>query len=326
MADILNVEHLTVGFPVTEGRVAIVDDVSFSVAAGETVCVVGESGSGKSMLALSLMRLLPPPGRIESGRILLDGVDLATLGKEAIRRLRGPKLAMIFQEPMTSLNPVFTVEDQITEALSAHGLGGDRASRRRRAIELLEQVEIPNAANRLGAYPHELSGGQRQRVMIAIALACNPRLLIADEPTTALDVTVQDQILELLSTLQKERAMGMIFITHDLGVVSDIADRVAVMYAGRLVETAPAAEFFSSPQHPYSLGLLGSVPRVDIVQDRLLTINGIVPSPLDYPKGCRFKDRCVFAAPRCAESYPPMFEFGGSHRAACFRAPVEQLA
>jgi peptide/nickel transport system ATP-binding protein len=292
------------------------------LARGRTLGIVGESGSGKSVLALSIMRLLPPSARIRAGRVLFEGADLLDLPEAAMRALRGKRIAMIFQEPMTSLNPAFTIGDQIVEAIAAHE-PAPRARLRERAVAALARVRIPDAARRAGDYPHQLSGGQRQRVMIAMALACNPDLLIADEPTTALDVTVQAEILDLLRALQGESGMAMILITHDLGVVAEMADEVAVMYAGRIVEEAPATLLFDDPQHPYTLGLLGSLPRLDAEVERLPVIEGTTPPADAWPSGCRFHPRCGFAEPACAASVPPSRPLGPAHRVACRRAPLD---
>ena len=320
---LLTIEGLRTVFPGRAGEVAAVDGVSVSVDRGKTLGIVGESGCGKSMLSLSIMRLVPPPGRIAAGRIAFDGQNLLTLPMAEMRAIRGRRIAMIFQEPMTSLNPVFTVGDQIVEALRAHDRNSSAADLKRRTIAALDQVRIPSAARRFGDYPHQMSGGMRQRVMIAMALACKPDLLIADEPTTALDVTVQAQILDLLRDLQSETGMAIILITHDLGIVAEMADEVAVMYAGRVVEQAPGPAIFDDPQHPYTLGLLGSIPRIEEDRARLLAIEGAVPAPFDLPTGCRFHPRCVFAAPPCLTEDPPLLSIDLQHSAACIRAPVE---
>ena len=313
MSALLEVRGLTVRF----GPWAVVEDVAFSVTPGEVVAIVGESGSGKSMTALALMRLVPEPG-VVTGTALFEGRDLITLPEREMRQVRGARIAMIFQEPMTSLNPVFTVGHQITEALAWHTeLSG--AAARTEAARLLSLVEIPNAADRLGAYPHELSGGMRQRVMIAMALACRPALLIADEPTTALDATVQAQIIDLLRRLRAELGMAVILITHDLGVVSDFADRVAVMYAARIVETAPAEALFAEPRHPYTEGLLASLPRLDTTAERLASIPGQVPPPFALPRGCRFAPRCAYAKAPCEAALPALVPAGEARMAACIR-------
>jgi oligopeptide/dipeptide ABC transporter, ATP-binding protein, C-terminal domain len=310
---LLAVRGLTVRF----GPWAVVEDVSFEVAPGEVLAIVGESGCGKSMTALALMRLVPEPGRL-SGQVVFEGRDLLALGERAMRQVRGGRIAMIFQEPMTSLNPVFTVGHQIAEALTWHG-AMSAAAARAEAARLLSLVEIPKAAERLSAYPHELSGGMRQRVMIAIALACRPALLIADEPTTALDATVQAQIIDLLRRLRAELGMAVILITHDLGVVSDFADRVAVMYAARIVETAPEEALFAEPRHPYTEGLLASLPRLDTTVERLASIPGQVPPPFALPPGCRFAPRCAYAKAPCAAALPPLLPAGEGRAASCIR-------
>jgi peptide/nickel transport system ATP-binding protein/oligopeptide transport system ATP-binding protein len=325
MPDLLTIESLRTTFATRAGEVAAVDGVSLSIAPGRTLGIVGESGCGKSVLSLSIMGLVPPPGRIAAGRILFAGRDLATLPPAEMRAIRGNRIAMIFQEPMTSLNPAFTIGDQITEAMRAHDRQASAQSLRTRAIAALDRVRIPAAARRFDEYPHQMSGGMRQRVMIAMALSCEPDLLIADEPTTALDVTVQAQILDLLRTLQQQSGMAIILITHDLGVVAEMADEVAVMYAGRVVERSPGPEIFDDPQHPYTLGLLGSIPRIEEDRDRLLAIEGAVPPPFDLPSGCRFHPRCVFAQPECTETDPALREITPGHRAACLLAPVENF-
>jgi peptide/nickel transport system ATP-binding protein/oligopeptide transport system ATP-binding protein len=324
MTDLLSIDGLRTVFRTGSGEVAAVDGVSLSVAKGTTLGIVGESGCGKSMLALSVMRLGPSPGRIAAGRIVFDGRDLLTLPMADMRQVRGARIAMIFQEPMTSLNPVFTVGDQITEAMRAHDRASSSAELKARAIDALSRVRIPAPARRFEEYPHQMSGGMRQRVMIAMALACAPDLLIADEPTTALDVTVQAQILDLLRDLQRQTGMAIILITHDLGIVAEMANEVAVMYAGRVVERAAGAAIFDDPQHPYTLGLLGSIPKIEETRDRLLAIEGAVPAPFALPTGCRFHPRCVFATQRCTETDPPLAAIGADHAAACIRAPLER--
>jgi peptide/nickel transport system ATP-binding protein len=321
---ILRIEGLRVAFPTATGAVAPVDGVDLTVKAGQTLGIVGESGCGKSMLSLAIMGLVPKPGRIAAGSVRLGERELTTLSPAAMRKIRGGDVAMIFQDPMTSLNPVHTVGDQIIEAMRVHQRASDKAMRAE-AIAALRRVRIPSPERRLDDYPHQLSGGMRQRVMIAMALACKPKLLIADEPTTALDVTVQAQILELLRSLQAETGMSLILITHDLGVVAEMADEVAVMYAGRVVERSSATALFESPQHPYTIGLLGSMPRLDEESDRLLSIDGAVPPPFAMPRGCRFGPRCPFALQLCANTDPPMREMALDHRAACLRAPIETL-
>ncbi|HET6233929.1 MAG TPA: ABC transporter ATP-binding protein [Acetobacteraceae bacterium] len=325
MNDLLTIEGLRTTFRTANGEIAAVDGVDLSVAKGRTLGIVGESGCGKSILSLSVMRLVPPPGRIAAGRISFDGRNLLELSPAEMRGLRGSRIAMIFQEPMTSLNPVFTVGDQITEAMRAHDRAASRAALRARAIAALARVRIPAPERRFDEYPHQMSGGMRQRVMIAMALACAPDLLIADEPTTALDVTVQAQILDLLRELQQETGMAIILITHDLGIVAEMADEVAVMYSGRVVERAPGAAIFDDPQHPYTLGLLGSIPKVEEQRDRLLAIEGAVPPPFDLPSGCRFHPRCVFADEVCSRQDPPLRKINEFHRVACLNAPVEAL-
>ena len=315
-APLLSVRDLSVAF----GRNTVVEGVSFDLAPGEILGVVGESGSGKSVTALSIMRLIPAPGRV-TGRIDFAGQDLMALPEARMREIRGRDIAMIFQEPMTSLNPVFTCGDQVMEAL-VHHRGLDRAGARAEALKLLKLVEIPSAERRLEDYPHQLSGGMRQRVMIAMALACRPKLLLADEPTTALDATIQAQILDLLRGLQRELGMAVVLITHDLGVVSEVAHRVLVMYAGRVVETSPAAEVFERPLHPYTEGLLASIPRLEGPIERLDAIPGQVPAPDAMPAGCRFAPRCRYAEPACAASPPPLAPRGEGRAAACIRVPA----
>ncbi len=325
-APLLSIDGLRTVFGTPSAPVPAVDGVSLSIARGRTLGIVGESGCGKSMLSLSVMRLVPSPGRTVGGRVMFDGQDLLQLPLPAMRAIRGNRIAMIFQEPMTSLNPVFTVGAQITEAMRAHDRTASAAALRARAVEALARVRIPAPARRFDEYPHQLSGGMRQRVMIAMALACAPDLLIADEPTTALDVTVQAEILDLLRTLQQASGMAIILITHDLGVVAEMADEVAVMYAGRVVERAPGPAIFDDPQHPYTLGLLGSIPRIEETRDRLLAIEGAVPPPFDLPAGCRFHPRCVFADAACTAQDPALRDVAARHQAACLHAPVEQYA
>ncbi|MBR0679148.1 ABC transporter ATP-binding protein [Roseomonas eburnea] len=323
---LLSIEGLRTVFRTHGGEIAAVDGVDLSVPRGRTLGIVGESGCGKSVLSLSVMRLIAHPGRVAAGRVMLDGRDLVQLPAGEMRDVRGSQVAMIFQEPMTSLNPVHTVGFQITEAMRAHDARASAAELRERAIEALNRVRIPAPERRFDEYPHQLSGGMRQRVMIAMALACRPKLLIADEPTTALDVTVQAQILDLLRDLQQETGMSIILITHDLGVVAEMADEVAVMYAGRVVERAPAGALFNDPMHPYTLGLLGSVPRLDEERESLLAIDGSVPPPFALPRGCRFHPRCPFATAECRTEQPPLREIVSGHSAACLRAPVEAFA
>ena len=315
-APLLSVRDLSVAF----GRNTVVEGVSFDLAPGEILGVVGESGSGKSVTALSIMRLIPSPGRV-TGRIDFAGQDLMALPEPRMREIRGRDIAMIFQEPMTSLNPVFTCGDQVMEAL-VHHRGLDRAGARAEALKLLKLVEIPSAERRLDDYPHQLSGGMRQRVMIAMALACRPKLLLADEPTTALDATIQAQILDLLRGLQRELGMAVVLITHDLGVVAEVAHRVLVMYAGKVVETAPSDAIFARPFHPYTEGLLASIPRLEGPISRLDAIPGQVPPPDAMPAGCRFAPRCRYAEPACAASPPPLAPRGEGRAAACIRVPA----
>ena len=320
---LLSIEGLRTVFRTDNGDIAAVDGVDLSVERGKTLGIVGESGCGKSVLSLSVMGLVAAPGRIAAGRIMFDGVNLVDLPPSGLRAIRGRRIAMIFQEPMTSLNPVFTVGDQIVEAIRVHERAASPADLRRRAIAALDRVRIPAASRRLDEYPHQMSGGMRQRVMIAMALACGPDLLIADEPTTALDVTVQAQILDLLRDLQRDSGMAIVLITHDLGVVAEMADQVAVMYAGRVAEYARGPDIFDDPQHPYTLGLLGSIPKIEETRDRLLAIEGMVPPPFDLPAGCRFHPRCVFAHDDCTLQDPPLRPLGRDHAVACLRAPVE---
>ena len=320
---LLSVQGLRTVFRTSGGDVAAVDGVSLDVIRGKTLGIVGESGCGKSVLSLSIMRLVAHPGRIAAGRVLLEGRDLASLSNAEMRGVRGRDIGMIFQEPMTSLNPVHTVGFQITEGIRAHEPRASKAELRERGIAALARVRIPSPERRFDEYPHQLSGGMRQRVMIAMALACSPKLLIADEPTTALDVTVQAQILDLLRDLQAETGMAIILITHDLGVIAEMADDVAVMYAGRVVERTTARDVFEDPQHPYTLGLLGSIPRLDEDRERLLAIQGAVPPPFALPPGCRFAPRCPFAIEACRAEIPGLRAISPGHEAACLRAPVE---
>jgi peptide/nickel transport system ATP-binding protein len=318
----LEVRDLAVTFATERGPLRAVDRVSFSVAAGKTLAVVGESGCGKSVTALAIMGLLPPAARV-SGSIRLQEREMATLTPEEWRGRRGRELAMVFQEPMTSLNPAFTAGKQVAEVLRLHEGMGDAAAFKA-AIALLDRVRIPEAARRARQYPHQLSGGMRQRVMIAMALACKPRLLIADEPTTALDVTVQAQILALLDELKRETGTAIVLITHDLGVVADHADDVVVMYAGRVAERAKAATLFARPEHPYTVGLFGAAPRIEGGAGRLASIEGTVPDLLKPPEGCRFAPRCPFRAADCARQ-PPLAEVAPGHASACWRAPLDQV-
>ncbi|MBE1203575.1 ABC transporter ATP-binding protein [Aminobacter carboxidus] len=316
---LIAVRGLRVGFHTAGGTVAAVDDVNFSVRAGETLAIVGESGSGKSVMSLSLLRLVP--SAITTGEILFRGDDLLTKPAHAMRDFRGGRIGMIFQEPNTSLNPVQTIGDQIVEAIQLHEAVG-KAAARARAVEVLELTGIPSPRARMKSYPHELSGGMRQRAMIAMALACRPELLIADEPTTALDVTVQAQILDLMRELKANSGAAIILITHDLGVVAEMADRVAVMYAGRIVEIAPVTDLFDGPEHPYTIGLLSSMPSIDGDSETLTPIEGSMPDPLALPAGCRFQPRCPFAIKRCAMEAPPLETVRPGHLSACWRAPL----
>ena len=322
---LLAVENLHVAFEGDRGSVTqAVAGVSFTLARGRTLGIVGESGCGKSVTALAIMRLLPRPNTRVSGAVLFEGRDLGQLPERTMQDLRGNRLAMIFQEPMTSLNPSFTVGDQIGEALQRHR-GLSAAAARRAAIGMLERVRMPSPEVRVDEYPHKLSGGMRQRVMIAMALACAPALLIADEPTTALDVTIQAQILELLAKLREETGTAVILITHDLGVVAETCDEVAVMYAGEIVELASAEDLFEAPQHPYTVGLLGSIPLLNVTRQRLTTISGGVPALSGAFVGCRFAGRCPFAEARCRAEPPPLAAVGSGRLSRCWRAPLEAL-
>jgi peptide/nickel transport system ATP-binding protein len=321
---VLDVKNLKTVFFTNSGLFKAVDDVSFSVRRGETLAIVGESGCGKSVTALSIMRLVPdPPGRIVGGSVVLEGTDLLALEDDEMRAIRGNRISMIFQEPMTSLNPVMRIGDQITEALRLHQNISNKEAWKQ-AVDMLRLVRIPEPERRAQEYPHQLSGGMRQRAMIAMALACRPVLLIADEPTTALDVTIQAQILALMVDLQKRLGTGLILITHDLGVVAQTAQRVIVMYAGRKVEEASVEALFENPMHPYTRGLMASMPAVISLgaktEARLTEIPGMVPSLTNLPPGCAFAPRCPLAIDRCRAEYPPLQEFGGRHLAACWRA------
>lgn len=320
MPRLLEVSALQTHFPTRAGLVRAVNDVSFHINEGELVGLVGESGCGKSITALSIMRLIYPPGKIAGGSIRFKGEELTTAGYERLRQIRGNDIAMIFQDPMTSLNPVFTVGDQIAEALRLHRKISKKEAWQA-AIEAMREVAIPSPELRVNDYPHQLSGGMRQRVMIAMALACDPELLIADEPTTALDVTIQAQILELLDGLRKSRMLAVLLITHDLGVVAEVADRVCVMYTGKIVEESGVGELFEQPKHPYTQGLLRSVPKlgadVDEVKRRLQTIEGVVPSPTELPPGCHFEPRCAFAKDECRSGEIPLFEASEGVRVRC---------
>jgi oligopeptide/dipeptide ABC transporter ATP-binding protein len=320
---LLRIEDLRTHFHTDDAVVRAVDGVSYDVQAGETLAIVGESGSGKSVTALSILRLIPePPGRIVSGRILFKGKNLLELSPAEMRAIRGKEISMIFQEPMTSLNPVFTCGEQILETIVLHEKV-DRKTARARAIEMLKLVGIPAAEQRVDEYPHQMSGGMRQRVMIAMALACRPSILIADEPTTALDVTIQAQILELLERLQRELGMAVILITHDLGVVAETADRVAVMYAGQVVESCDVRAAFRKPLHPYTAGLQASLPKLGRREDSLRVIPGNVPNPARFPEGCRFHPRCPVMIDQCL-NLPELRAFGDGHAARCWRS--EEIA
>ena len=320
MSRVLEVRDLRVSFPGSDHRRFYpVDGVSFSLERGKTMALVGESGSGKSLTSLALLQLVPSPGRVETGSVIRMGeTDVLALRGEALRRIRGRRVGMIFQDPMTSLNPVFTVGDQIVEGILAH-FKMPRAAARERALQLLQEVGIPDPSTRLKAYPHQLSGGMRQRVMIAIALSAEPEILVADEPTTALDVTVQAQILEVLDRLQESRGMAVLLITHDLGIVAGRADRVAVMYAGQIVEEAPTARLFANPSHPYTQGLFASVPRIKGPLRRLNPIGGSIPAPTAWPSGCRFRPRCPKAFDK-SELEPPLLTVEPDHQMRCWLA------
>ncbi|MBI4758306.1 MAG: ABC transporter ATP-binding protein [Chloroflexi bacterium] len=319
MGTLLQVKNLKTQFFTQDGVVKAVDDVSFDLDEGETLGIVGESGCGKSVTVLSVMRLIPqPPGKIVGGQVIFDGEDLLKVDDEEIRRVRGNKIAMVFQDPMTSLNPVLTINRQVSEALELH-LGMNKDESRKRSIELLEIVGIPEAAKRIDDYPHQFSGGMRQRVMIAMALSCNPQLLIADEPTTALDVTIQAQIIELVKRLKKELGMAVIWITHDMGVVAGMCERVIVMYAGHIAESARVSDIYADPRHPYTLGLLGSIPRLDAARKSKLTpIEGLPPDLINAPPGCPFAPRCAWVMDTCHQEYPRLRGVGPGHEIACW--------
>ncbi|MGN9497878.1 ABC transporter ATP-binding protein [Pseudomonas syringae pv. aptata] len=318
---VLSISDLTVRFAGAPANV--VDGVSFSVKRGKTLAIVGESGCGKSVTSMGLMGLLPTTAKVDASDSLLIDEALLGMSEERLLDVRGNRMAMIFQEPITSLNPVFTIGEQIAESVMRHQGLSDKAARQR-ALDMLEKVRVPDARQRLDAYPHELSGGMRQRAMIAMALANDPALIIADEPTTALDVTIQAQILSLIANLQTETGTAMILITHDLGVVAEVADEVMVMYAGRVVESGPVKTLFDDPQHPYTIGLMGSMPSIGPREGRLATINGRVPTPAEMPSGCRFAGRCPFVIQQCRDERPPLLELSPGHFAACIRAPLEQ--
>lgn len=324
---LLEVQNLKTRFKTDDGAFFAVDDVSFSVKKGQTLGIVGESGCGKSVTSLSIMRLIQKPGNIEAGKILFKGQNLLELSDSKMRDIRGNEIAMIFQEPMTSLNPVYTIGDQIEEAILLHQKELNKQQARERAIDMLRIVGIPAPEKRFHEYPHQLSGGMRQRVMIAMAISCNPELLIADEPTTALDVTIQAQILDLMRKLQKDFNAGMILITHDLGVVAEMCQEVAVMYAGKVVEFGTVEDIFYRPKHPYTRGLLDSIPHFETGHklDQLKTIKGMVPSLYNLPKGCRFADRCPTAQDDCRQAYPSMENLRGIHKVACYHSLSEEV-
>jgi oligopeptide/dipeptide ABC transporter ATP-binding protein len=319
MATLLEVRDLKTHFFTPEGVVKAVDGVSYTLEEGETLGLVGESGCGKSVSALSIMRLVPdPPGKTVGGQIIFDGQDLLSLPDSEIRRVRGKQIAMVYQEPMTSLNPVLSIGRQLTESLELH-LGMSRTEARGEAVRRLEQVGIPDPQRRLKQYPHQFSGGMLQRVMIAMALSCNPKLIIADEPTTALDVTIQAQILDLMKDLSRKYGVSLLIITHNLGVVARYADRVNIMYAGKIIERGTARDIYRNPSHPYTLGLLNSVPRLDLPRtEKLDPIEGQPPDLLHPPEGCAFRERCRFAVEQCAEETPPLRSVGSGHLSACF--------
>jgi peptide/nickel transport system ATP-binding protein/oligopeptide transport system ATP-binding protein len=316
---LLSVKNLKTHFFTDDGVIPAVDGISFDLDRGGTIGIVGESGCGKSVTSLSIMGLIPqPPGKIVDGIIEFEGKDLLKFSEAEMRTIRGNDISMIFQEPMTSLNPVFTVGNQISEAIILHQ-GLDKATAREKSIEMLRLVGIPSPEQRIDEYPHQMSGGMRQRVMIAMALSCNPRLLIADEPTTALDVTIQAQILDLMQQLREDLGTAIMMITHDLGVIAEVVEKVVVMYTGKIVETADTYTIFKEPQHPYTIGLLASIPRLDGDGSRLQAIPGSVPIPGTFPEGCGFHPRCPFATDLCVQKQPPSFEVGENHHVACWR-------
>ncbi len=323
MEELLRVEGLETRFRTREGTVHAVNGVSFSVREGETLGIVGESGSGKSVTVMSMLHLIPsPPGKVAAGKAIFRGKDLITMSDEEIRHLLGAEISMVFQDPMTSFNPVLTVGRQVGEPLEIHA-GETPRKAQERAIEILDMVGISNPGERLGDYPHQFSGGMRQRVMIAMALICSPQLLIADEPTTALDVTIQAQILDLVKRLRRELGMSMIWITHDLGIIAGLADRVLVMYGGQVVEEVQVVDLYRNPQHPYTIGLLGSLPRMDELEyRRLVSIDGLPPVLMEKPNSCSFAPRCTFAVERCRHENPRLMPVGEDHRAACWVDPA----
>ncbi|NJK38850.1 MAG: ABC transporter ATP-binding protein [Oscillatoriales cyanobacterium RM2_1_1] len=324
---LLEVENLTTQFSTPDGIVRAVNGISYQIDPGETVGIVGESGSGKSISVLSILQLIPtPPGKVTAGAAWFADQDLLQLGPRAIQRVRGRQISMIFQDPLTALNPVLTLETQLTEAMKVH-LGLTQAQARNQAIQLFNQVGIPEAQRRIRQYPHQFSGGMRQRVMIAIALACQPQLLIADEPTTALDVTIQAQVVELIKQLRRDQAMAILWITHDLALLAGLADRILVMYAGQIVEQAPVNRLYKSPRHPYTIGLLASLPRLDSPlvspheRPQLLAIPGNPPDLIDYPQGCPFAPRCAYALEQCFTKLPPLETLESDHKVACWVKP-----
>jgi len=314
---LLKIQDLKTYFRTEDGIVKAVNGMNFELYPGETLAIVGESGSGKSVTSLSLMHLLDENGFIPEGKMIYKGEDITNLSQKKMRKVRGNEISMIFQEPMTALNPVYTIGDQITEMVKLHLKMNDKDSRNR-AIDLLRKVGIPEPEKRIDQYPHELSGGMRQRAMIAMALSCDPSILIADEPTTALDVTIQAQILELMNKLQDDYGMAIIFITHDLGVVAEMSDRAIVMYGGEIFEKGDIVDIFKNPRNPYTWGLMNSIPRIDIDKDKLWAIPGSVPSALKFPKGCKFANRCFLSTEKCNEEHPELQEVGGNHLSRCF--------
>ena len=326
MPPLLEVKNLNTNFYTGEGVVKAVNNVSYNVEVGETIGLVGESGSGKSVSALSILRLVPYPGQIVSGRVMFQGTDLLSLSDREMQSIRGRRIGMVFQEPMTSLNPVLTIERQLTEALETH-LGLNRDGARKRAIDLLDRVGIPDPHQRIKDHPHKLSGGMRQRVMIAMALSCGPDLIIADEPTTAVDVTIQAQLLELMKNLTREFNVALIIISHNMGIVARYVDRVAIMYAGKIVEQGSVMQIFKSPQHPYTIGLQRSIPRLDLERkEKLEPIPGQPPDLARLPPGCSFMERCTYAVDRCATQEPNFVEVGKDHWSACWEAPISPCA